>query len=124
VSPSGVRNSSASQLFRHCNNGGKLLFSVLGETFDPQPQDGLDTKIEVILFLCACSSVSVVQVITSLQRVVLISFSSNLSQAVMLVLPLLLNNITFVGRRVEEKKVGAFVMKRAYFMHLTFQLRK
>ena len=57
--------------------------------------------------------VAAVQVITSLQRVVLISFSSNLSQAVMLLLPLFLSSITFAGRRVEEKKLGAFVMKRA-----------
>lgn len=100
------------------------MFSILGEESDPQPQDGLDTKIEVTLLLCACLSVGVVQVITSLQRVVLVSFSSNLSPAFMLVLPLFLSNIRFAGKRVEKKKVGAFVMKRAYFMHLTFQLRK
>lgn len=100
------------------------MFSILGEKSDLKPQDGLDTKIEVTIFLCACLSVGVVQVITSLQRVVLISFSSNLSQAVMLVLPLFVSNITFAGRLVEENKDGAFVMKRAYFMHLTFQLRK
>ena len=58
VSLSGVRNSSASRWFRHCNNGGKLLFSILGEKSDPRPQDGLDIKIEVTIFVrvfvCLC----------------------------------------------------------------------
>lgn len=59
------------------DNGWKL-FSILSEKSDPHPQDGLDIKIEVT-FLCSCLSVSVVHVIASLQRVVLILYHSHLT---------------------------------------------